>query len=670
MDKTSADFDRQLPTAAALLQRGDPGAARTICRRYLQTHPADGQGWHLLGLIEHALGARDAALAALAQGEALGARSPSQRANYAGVLNALGEPVQAFDMAEAALAERPDLPPALINAGLAAAALGRHESALPRLEAGLVQRPLALPALAGHESVLTDAESALNLIRAFPFGVFGEPRAALLAALAERHPAAISVRYELAAALHVAGLGADALPHARRVHEQLPDHADAALVLSASLLEHGRASESLAVLRDLLAREPGNDTAWANYLVGLHYDPSLDQAALAMEHARWATVRLTGIDAAPALELLREPVAERSLRIGWLSPRFARGAVMQFFDGLLPAFDRDYATHIVYHDRVDEDEAAQRLRTQAQEWRQVGGQDDDTLLARMRADRLDILVDLAGHAPHNRLRMLARRAAPIQATWMDYVDTTAVPAMDLLLMDAAMAPDGSETWASERIVRLEPCRLSFQPPEDGPDCDWSGAADAPFTLGCCNRMPKRHAGVFDRYAKILAALPQSRLILLDAAFEGTLLREHAASWLRERGVDLARVEFRGRQPYRALLETYREIDAVVDPFPYSGCTTTCDALWMGVPVLSTPGSTCASRQSAMFLRAIGREDWLYPDETALIDGFRALAADPARRQRRAEWRERMRASVCDRRALAGSLQMTFRQAWHDLIASS
>lgn len=676
------------PSAAdhglALLRQGRAGEAAAVLQAHLRQAPGDARAWYLLGLAEHAAQRPAAALAAFERCHRLGARDPAQLANHAGLCLAAGDAGRALALAREALATAPALAPALLNGGLAAHALGDHEAAAAWLEAGLAQRPQALSAriaavrsllalarpgqalaLALAPDLLAEAEPARQLALAFPLRDPDQTRLALLRALAARHPGHLPVSFDLAAALHIAGLGGDALALAESVLAGEPDDADAALMLASAWLERGQPAPALATLRALLDRRPDHDVAWANYLVALHYEPALDQDALLAEHHRWARVRLAGIRPRPPAGLVRDPDPGRPLRIGWLSPRLVQGAVMQFFAGLLPAFPAGRAVHVVYHDHPGGDAATAAVRAQADAFHAVAALDEAALAARMLDDRLDVLVDLAGHAPNNRLRVLAGRVAPVQLSWYDYVDTLAVPAIDAVLMDAVMAPPGSERWLAEPVLRLAPCRQAFVPPDDAPPPTWAGAADAPFTLACFNRMPKRNPAVFDRYAAALAALPQARLLLLDAALEGPQTRAAVESALAARGVDLARVELRGRQPYRDLLAAYRAVDVVLDPFPYSGCTSTCDALWMGVPVFGTRGTTFAARQSAMFLETIGRGDWLFADQPALLDGLVRLAADPARRgsSARSALRERMRVQVCDPAPLAASLEAVIRELW-------
>lgn len=676
------------PSAAdhglALLRQGRAGEAAAVLQAHLRQAPGDARAWYLLGLAEHAAQRPAAALAAFERCHRLGARDPAQLANHAGLCLAAGDAGRALALAREALATAPALAPALLNGGLAAHALGDHEAAAAWLEAGLAQRPQALSAriaavrsllalarpgqalaLALAPDLLAEAEPARQLALAFPLRDPDQTRLALLRALAARHPGHLPVSFDLAAALHIAGLGGDALALAESVLAGEPDNADAALMLASAWLERGQPAPALETLRALLDRRPDHDVAWANYLVALHYEPALGQDALLAEHHRWARVRLAGIRPRPPAGLVRDPDPGRPLRIGWLSPRLVQGAVMQFFAGLLPAFPAGRAVHVVYHDHPGGDAATAAVRAQADAFHAVAALDEAALAARMLDDRLDVLVDLAGHAPNNRLRVLAGRVAPVQLSWYDYVDTLAVPAIDAVLMDAVMAPPGSERWLAEPVLRLAPCRQAFVPPDDAPPPTWAGAADAPFTLACFNRMPKRNPAVFDRYAAALAALPQARLLLLDAALEGPQTRAAVESALAARGVDLARVELRGRQPYRDLLAAYRAVDVVLDPFPYSGCTSTCDALWMGVPVFGTRGTTFAARQSAMFLETIGRGDWLFADQPALLDGLVRLAADPARRgsSARSALRERMRVQVCDPAPLAASLEAVIRELW-------
>ena len=241
----------------------------------------------------------------------------------------------------------------------------------------------------------------------------------------------------------------------------------------------------------------------------------------------------------------------------------------------------------------------------------VGSDDDAALAARISADGIDILIDLAGHAPGNRLRAIARKPAPIVVTWLDYFDTTGLDCVDFLIADSVSVPATTSQRFTETVLRVEPSRLCYAPPAYAPVPTTPPVLRNGFiTFGSFNRLAKLAEPVVDLWARLLHAASGSRLLLKSAAFNHPTTSTMFAKRFTQRGIGESRLELRGSSPHAEMLAAYGDIDIALDPFPYNGGLTTCEALWMGVPVVALDGDSMISRQSAALLRAAACGDWV------------------------------------------------------------
>jgi protein O-GlcNAc transferase len=292
---------------------------------------------------------------------------------------------------------------------------------------------------------------------------------------------------------------------------------------------------------------------------------------------------------------------------------------------------------------------------------------DEALAERIRHDGIDILVDLVGHTAMNRLLVFARRPAPIQVTWLGYPNTTGLTAIDYRLVDAVTDPEGeADALASETLVRLPGGFLCYGghggAPAPGPaPCLATGTV----TFGSFNSPPKLSAATLDAWAQVLARLPESRLLLKGKPFADAATRALYLGRLAERGVAPERVELAAWLPDQAHLALYDRIDIALDPFPYNGTTTTCQALWMGVPVVALRGDRHASRVGASLLTQIGLTDLIADSVEAYVETAIALAGDPARlADLRHSLRPRMAASpLCDATGFARKIEQAYRTMW-------
>ena len=546
---------------------------------------------------------------------------------------------EARDVLENALAAQPDatsLRGALVHCLLR---LGNVDAALAAArQPTLLDDPTALAA------TLTD------------FGAAGAQDACveLLRARAVRHPHDYRAALALASALHGLGRPSEALPWAMRAHELHPHERQPIEMRAAALIDRGDVEAGLALYRELLARGDDRETA-ARHLVLMHYDPAQTNESLFAALRSFAERHLPASGRSFAARRERNP--QGPLRIGWLSPRFAAGPVAVFLTGLLRTFDRSRHRHLLIALQPGGDAATAQLRGLADEWFDVAGLDDATLLQRLRALELDVLIDLAGHSTANRLAVVAERVAPLQVSWLDWFDTTAAPAMDAWISDAWLTPADSTQRFTERVVRLPTGRFCYTPPDGAPPPTRGG--DGPVVFASFNRLAKLNAEVLACWTAILERVPGSSLHLAARLLDDPATRAHTLERFAERGIPADRLRLSGQRPYASLLAAYRDVDIALDPFPFSGCTTTCDALYMGCAVVTWPGETFVSRQSASLLWRLGRKEWIARDRADYVE--RAVAAANAVATLRAD-RAALRETVVARLADAARHAHEFAEA--------
>jgi predicted O-linked N-acetylglucosamine transferase (SPINDLY family) len=343
-----------------------------------------------------------------------------------------------------------------------------------------------------------------------------------------------------------------------------------------------------------------------------------------------------------------------------------------FFEPLLMAHDRSAVEIFCYSDAVRPDDVTARLQRHADHWRDVAGQSDEQFIAQVRADRIDILVDLAGHTAGNRLRAFAARPAPVQVTYLGYPNTTGVPAVDYRFTDALADPPGeADTLYTEKLIRLPRCAWCYRPPDPSPHHNPLPAQESgAVTFGSFNMPAKLSEETLDLWSQLLAAVPNSKLMLKFAALSEQSMRDHFARLFAARGVAESRLILRGRdEAVKHHLRSYHEIDIALDTFPYHGTTTTCDALWMGVPVVTLIGNAHVSRVGASLLNAVGLDDLVTTTREQFIATAAALAGDlPRLAKLRSTLRGVMQKSpLMDAAGLAREIERSYREIWQQSV---
>lgn len=443
-----------------------------------------------------------------------------------------------------------------------------------------------------------------------------------------------------------------------------PDFAEAHGNLANVLKHQGRLEEALESYERVVALKPDFADAYSNLLLTQHYSDRISSAGL-FAAARGYGDRFASISAAEA-SFPNDRAPKRRLRIGYVSGDFQQHPVGFLLAHVLEAHDHAGFEIFCYANSATVDDVTKRLKRSADHWRDIVGLSDADCVAMIQRDGIDILIDLSGHSAKHRLPLFALRPAPVQASWLGYFGTTGLPAMDYCLMDDAAAPPGDERWFTEAIVRLPYGRFCYAPPTYAPDpVDPPSLRRGYVTFGSFNNIAKIGAGVVKLWAEVLHDAPGSRLLLKWKSFGNERVRQNFASAFQAAGVAPERLELRGFSPHAEMLAQYSDIDVALDPLPFGGGLTSCEALWMGVPVVTLPGDRPASRQTVGFLDLVGLSDCAARSPAEYVRCAADLAADPDRLTvLRHSLRARMTKSpLCDGALFTPTLEAAFRAMW-------
>jgi len=361
------------------------------------------------------------------------------------------------------------------------------------------------------------------------------------------------------------------------------------------------------------------------------------------------------------------PNPERKLRVGYVSPDLRNHSVAYFIEGLLEHHDRSQFELVCYDTAAVPDAVTARLKSHVEKWIECPRLDSETLGARIRADQIDILVELSGYSSGHRMSLMARKPAPVQVSYLGWATTTGVPTIDYRLVDGGTDPAGFERLSSERLVRLDPCFLAYRPAADAP-----AVADrtpgSGFVFASFNTVQKVTPTTVALWASAMKAVPGSRLLLKSLGLAAARAQQRITEMLTAEGVDATRVEMLPQtKGMKEHLETYARVDVALDTAPYNGTTTTCESLWMGVPVVVMEGDRHSARVGATLLRAAGLAELVATDRAQWLAIVTGLANDePRRGTLRRGLREKLRASpLCDGVAHARRVESAYRRMWRD-----
>ncbi len=442
--------------------------------------------------------------------------------------------------------------------------------------------------------------------------------------------------------------------------------------LGETLKEQGRLAEAIGIFQEGVGKHPNNALIHGNLLFALHYTPQVAPDLIHKAHVVWNERHARPLLPAQP-RFANDRAAGRRLRVGYVSPDFCTHSCAYFSEALIREHDPVAVEVFCYPTSTREDATTLRFRRMASHWRPLAGVADDAAAALIRQDAIDILVDLAGHTAENRLLVFARKPAPVQVTWLGYPDTTGMTAMDYRLTDAVADPEGvADRRAVERLVRLPGGFLAFQPliAADARDTPPVLAAGH-VTFGSFNNISKLSPEVIRVWSEILGRVDGARLVLKGKAFADPPTRARYAALLAANGIAAERVDLLSRiEPVGNHLRAYDGIDIGLDPFPYNGTTTTCEALWMGVPVITLAGEHHVARVGASLLTQCGLAGFIAGDEADYVAKAVALAGDLSRlTELRRTMRARLeRSPLTDYAGFARNVEVAYRRMWQDWLA--
>ncbi len=435
--------------------------------------------------------------------------------------------------------------------------------------------------------------------------------------------------------------------------------------MAIALHAQGRGREAIDCYRKSLALRPGNPAEHSNLLYALNLMPEYDPPALLAEHLEWARRHAEPLTAQAARHD-NDRAPQRRLRVGYVSPHFHEHAVNYFVEPILTSHNHDEFEIFCYSSVMLPDAVTERLKAAADHWHDVKVKTDAQVAQMVRDDRIDILVDLSGHMGWTRLLVFARKPAPVQVTYIGYQNTTGMSAMDYRLTDDHADPPGvTDPFYTEQLVRLPRAFFCYKAGATPPTTPPPALENGYVTFGSFNNFAKVMPEVIETWLKILSRVPRSRLMVL--AYRGGYLERHIHELAAQRGIDPDRIELFDKRWRQEYLQLVAQADIGLDPFPFNGHTTTCDSIWMGVPVVMLEGQTYASRFGGSVLANVGLAHLIARSVEDYIDLAVDLAGDIDRlSQLRGELRPRMAASpLADFAGFTRNLEQAYRRMWVD-----
>ena len=642
--------------AALHIAQGDGGLAQTLLLRACAATPERAEAWDALGVAMMLTGDPTGAQAAFDAAVSLEPNAIPWSLHRAEAACAAGDAA-----AELARLERePSAEPASLAArGLLLDRLGRRGEAVDLLEAAAILAP---------DSAVVARVQADTLTRTLDAGA---AVAAIERALA-LDPDSVELRNNLGAALVRAHRHSRARSVLEALVAEIGPRPGPLCNLANARVSSGDQEGGVAAAKEAVAASPQETIAWRALANALVYHPAASGSEL--RHIAERAAAALHAPSAPAFANRRDP--RRRLRLGLLSATLKTHPVGWLTLAGLEALDPAAFEIVAFSQPLEThpDTMARRFRALASDWVVA-----DTDLAGARAERIrrqeiDILIDLGGHGDQGWAATCAWRAAPVQIKWVGAQShTSGIAAMDWFVTDRWESPPGAEALHTEKLLRMPDGYCCYAPPPYAPDIAPPPAIDKGFvTFGCFNNLAKVTPQVLEAWARLLARVANSRLLLKAHQFAEPEIVASVHARLASLGIDRSRVELRGASPHRALLEQYADVDIALDPFPYTGGLTTCEALWMGVPVVTRPGDYFATRHSASHLANVGLADWIAPDIDAYVESAAARAADiPALAGLRATLRAQMAASpLCDGPRFGRSLTAALRAVWRQWCEES
>lgn len=613
-------------------QQGSLSEARREAEALTSKFPSHPVAWTILGAVHRTVSDNEAALICLKKAAELIPSDANNHFNLANTYRDLGHGTQAIEHYRRALKLKPELPNGFFHLGNLQHDAGLLQAAEKSFRHALKLNPGHLETLSNLAHLLQDMGQMQDALALYDEALRQHPKQGLL-------------HYNRSDTLQELGRFSEAAQAARTAIQLEPHMAEAHARLAEALLELGELDHAVAAYEAALALAPNNLTIHSSLLFTLNYTPSPDRHR-SLELAR-SYGQKTKVG---ARDLVVHPwngnISPKRLRVALVSADFRIHPVGHFLEGILQNIDPQKIELIAINTQTFEDSLTQRIRPHFHEWHSIAGLPDGDAAVFLRGLGTHALLDLSGHTAGNRLPLFAHRLAPVQATWLGYFATTGVDEMDFLIADPITLPESLECDFLESIWRLPDTRLCFTAPNEAIQVNALPAlSNAGITFGSFNNLVKLNDKVIQLWSGILHSLPTSRLLLMAKQLHSPEVRSNVLMRFAKHGISKNQLILEEPAPRKKYLETYHRVDVCLDPFPFPGGTTTAEALWMGVPVVTLRGERFVERQGAGLLHNAGLDAFIASDTEdyraraiRLADNLAALA------QLRMDLRERVLAS--------------------------
>jgi len=613
-------LNNNIKTAVRYHQAGQFQQAESLYNQILQEDPGHADALHLLGVIARQRGEYDLAVELITKAIAKNSSVFIYHNNLGNAFKDLGRLDDAVECYEKALRLRPNFPEAYNNLGNAFKDLGELDSAVECYEEALHLKP-------------DYAAAHLNL--GFVLRTCGKLDAAI-----DRYSKALRLK---------------------------PDFAEAFNNLGNALKDQGRLVEARECFKKALQLKPEFAHVHSNLLLSLNYSHTIDPGQLFSHHKQWHAQHAAPL-ATTILPHLNSRLQDRRLKIGYVSPDFRMHSVAYFIESVLTLHARTAFEIFCYSDLVRSDSATHRLKNLEAHWRDIFGMSDEQAATLIRDDQIDILMDLAGHTSGNRMLLFARKPAPIQITYIGYPSSTGLSTIDYRITDSWADPPGqTEQFYTEELVRLPQSFLCYKPPEYASEIRKQSVLEADdITFGSFNHRAKITPIVVKLWSEILTSLPNTKLVLKYRSLSDNGTQNLLLEMFLKNGVFPERIKFVGHIPSPiGHLELYNSIDIGLDTFPYNGTTTTCEAMWMGTPVIVLSGQNHISRVGVSLLSNIGLTELIAESTEDYLEKAIKLAGDLKRLHKlQAGLRDMMsRSSLTDDHQFIHVLEDVYRKMW-------
>jgi protein O-GlcNAc transferase len=642
----------------ALNELGECEKAITSLNKAIQIKPDYAEAYNNLGHILNKLGKPEEAVVNFNNAIELQPDFAEAYNNLGNALNKLGRHEEDIASYNKAIELKPDFAEAYNNLGNVLKGLGRHEEALSSYNKAIELKPDYAEAYNNHSTVLKGLGRHEEAIASYNKAI-------------ELKPDFAEAYSNLGNALQELGRHEESIASLNKAIELKPDFAEAHNNLGFTLHELGRDKEAIASFNKAIELKPDFSGPHNNKNFALNYTSSWSTAFVFEQHLEFEK-QFGGSEVRTSMNKVVNRCPKRRLRIGYVSPDFRTHPVAYFFEPLLENHTSTAVETFCYYNDIKIDDITRRLTKYSDHWRSVVGVNDADVVELIKNDKIDILVDLAGHTANNRLLVFAQKPAPIQVTWLGYPNTTGLQAIDYRFTDIIADPIGeADKLHSEKLIRLGNGFQCYKGNKNvSVNTQLSSQRQGHITFGSFNNLTKVTPEVIKIWSMILKALPNSRLLLKAKQLEYS--KDRYLDLFRQEDIAEDRIELHGSLANpNDHLALYNSIDICLDPFPFNGATTTCEALWMGVPVVTLAGDRHAGRVGASILTNVGLTRFIAQDIGSYIETAIKMASDTDYLQSvRQGLRERMqRSPLCDGRSFANEVESAYQKMWAQHIKS-